>query len=463
MREGCPCSPPPVLLSVGGLLLFLLDAVLDVWAVVSLFQTGQYVYMGLLIALLFCSSSLVQVFSWIWYTDIQEPETYTPTSDFQEPETKQKTKVETSKLDSWQRCMAKKRLIGLLHILHLGMFFRLAVSIRKSVKSKKLEKSSEEEINEYLDKLMLHDVGMLNLFETFTESVPQLVLMITLIMQEQQLQLFTGCKIAGSLASITYCLLSYHTSMRKLISRKQKMGWSSSAVFFLWNLFLITPRVLAVALFASILPCYIAAHFLSWWVLLFLWAWRQKTDFMETERGERLYRATVGLIWYFSWFNVLKGKTRTTNIIYHACMGADIGLLLGLWFWQRSVESARLNPLPVNPYVLIVTLPALYITGLLLKLLYYWKFHPRFKDETSHAEPLTELQAEPQKKIPHKRAAVLNDSDSVSSEESEPANSKTDMSPAALDEQNSEAEQTTKPQRVIADVHNRMKNMAFNF
>ncbi|KAL6457587.1 hypothetical protein MHYP_G00345500 [Metynnis hypsauchen] len=394
MREGCPCSLPPVLLSLGGLLLFLSDAVLDVWAVVSLFQTGQYVYMGLLIALLFCSSSLVQVFSWIWF----------------------------------------------------------AVSISKSMKSKKSEKSGETA--EYLDELMLHDVGMLNLFETFTESIPQVVLMITLIMQEQELLLFTGFKVAGSLASITFCLLSYHTSMRKLISRKQEMGWSSSALFFLWNLLLITPRVLAVALFASILPCYIAAHFLSWWVLLFLWAWRQKTDFMETEGGEWLYRATVGLIWYFSWFNILKGKTRTTSIIYHVCMAADMGLLLGLWFWKRSVELARLSPPPVNPYILIGGLPALYITGLLLKLLYYWKFHPRFKEETSYTEPPTELQAKPQKKRQHKRAAVLNDSDFVSSEESEPA---------ALDEQNSESEQTTKPQGNITAVHKRMRNMAFNF
>ncbi|KAL7830128.1 hypothetical protein SRHO_G00312550 [Serrasalmus rhombeus] len=99
-------------------------------------------------------------------------------------------------------------------------------------------------------------------------------------------------------------------------------------------------------------------------------------DFMDTEGGESLYRATVGLIWYFSWCNVSKGKTKVKSIIYHVCMGADMVLLLVLWFWKRSVESARLSPLPVNPYILIGGLPVLYITGLLLKLLYYWKFHP---------------------------------------------------------------------------------------
>ncbi|KAL6457585.1 hypothetical protein MHYP_G00345480 [Metynnis hypsauchen] len=345
------------LLSLLSTLLFLLDVALDVWAIVSLYQDGEYVYMGVLIALLLCSSILVHVFSWIWYSD---PETST------------------------DKFVWKYGLIGPLHVFQLGLFLRFTSLVELSLC--KLKQRGYH-FQEGVAVCLKHDLSMLRLFETFSESVPQLVLMITFTMQEQELQLFTACKIAASLMSIAVSVLFYHREMRDFIPEDQEMGWSSSAVFFLWNLLLITPRVLAVALFASILPCYIAAHFLSWWVLLFLWAWRQKTDFMDTEGSEWLYRATVGLIWYFSWFNVSKGKTKVKSIIYHVCMGADMGLLLGLWFWKRSVESACLSSLPVNPYILIGGLPALYITGLLLKLLYYWKFHPkrlltslRFKD-----------------------------------------------------------------------------------
>ncbi|XP_036421902.1 XK-related protein 8-like [Colossoma macropomum] len=350
------------LLSLLSTLLFLLDVALDVWAIVSLYQDGEYVYMGVLIALLLCSSILVHVFSWIWYS---EPETST---------------------DKFAR---EYGLIGPLHVFQLGLFLRFASLIEISIR-KIIQRS--DRFQEGVAVFLKHDLSVLRLFETFSESVPQLVLMITFTMHEQELQLFTAFKIAGSLVSIAISVLFYHRDMRDFVPEDQKMGWSSSAVFFLWNLFLITPRVLAVALFASILPCYIAAHFLSWWVLLFLCAWRQKTDFMDTEGGEWLYRATVGLIWYFSWFNVSKGKTKVKSIIYHVCMGADIGLLLGLWFWKRSVESARLNPLPVNPYILIGALPALYITGLLLKLLYYWNFHPncpslRFGDRDETPRP----------------------------------------------------------------------------
>ncbi|KAI4871778.1 hypothetical protein NFI96_014713, partial [Prochilodus magdalenae] len=396
MRENFLRLLLSVAFPLGGLLLFLLDVVLDIWTVVSLYQTGQYVYMGLLIALLLCSSVLVHTFSWMFYVDTLKP------PDLLKPDS------EDSEVDNWKRCIAKRGLIRKLHILQLGMFFRFTVFIWKLIILKKKKKKSG-----YIDQLMMHDLRMLGLFETFSESIPQLVLMLTLVMQEQELQLFTGFKIAGSLASICCSLLSYHIGMRKLRVSKQKMKWTSSAAFFLWNLFLIVPRVLAVALFASVLPSYISVHFLCWWVLLFICACIQKTDLMENKGGEWLYRATVGLIWYFSWYNVSKGKTRITSTIYHACMMVDMALLLGLWFWKRSVESARLGPLCINPYVLIGGLPVLYVIGLLLKLLYYWKFHPRVEEDMPD-------KADGSNQIFHKRAAAA-DSSPDSSGEAEPA------------------------------------------
>ncbi|KAI4871777.1 hypothetical protein NFI96_014712, partial [Prochilodus magdalenae] len=338
------------LLTLLSTLLFLLDVALDLWAIVSLYEEGEYVYMGVLIALLLGSSIVLHVFSWIWYAD---------------PEISHETNTD--------KFASKYGLIGPLHILQLGVFLRLAsvleISLHKLV----------QRCDHFLDGVaafLKHDLSMLRLFETFTESIPQLVLMITLTLQERELHMFTASKIAGSLISITITVLFYHRDMRDFVPEDQKMGWSSSVVFFLWNLFLITTRVFAIALFASVLPCYIGVHFLCWWFLLFICACNQKTDFMENKGGEWLYRATVGLIWYFSWFNVASGRTKVKSIIYHACMMVDLGLLLGLWFWKRSVESARLGPPPINPYIVIGGLPALYAIGLLLRLLYYWKFHP---------------------------------------------------------------------------------------
>ena len=89
------------LLTLLSTLLFLLDVALDLWAIVSLYEEGEYVYMGVLIALLLCSSIVLHVFSWIWYVD---------------PEISHETNTD--------KFAFKYGLIGPLHILQLGVFLR---------------------------------------------------------------------------------------------------------------------------------------------------------------------------------------------------------------------------------------------------------------------------------------------------------------------------------------------------
>lgn len=166
-------------------------------------------------------------------------------------------------------------------------------------------------------------------------------------------------------------VVDYHRSLRSFLPDKAKQAWGSSVVYFLWNLLLIAPRVTCVALFASVLSYFVAFHFLLLWPVLVLWAWRQNTGFMDSAAGEWLYRATVGLIWYFSWFNVAEGHTRSRSVIYHAFMVVDSAVLLVTWWYYRDPTATR-------PYALIMVavVPACYTLGLLVKTLYYCRFHP---------------------------------------------------------------------------------------
>ncbi|XP_027033679.1 XK-related protein 8-like [Tachysurus fulvidraco] len=339
------------------LIFFLLDVVLDLWAVECLYEKEKYFSIGLLIFFLLGSSVLMQIFSWIWYSD----------PDKTAPETK---------VESFIR---RHNLLGLVHIFQLGVLLRIAAVIEISIcRFKRRDLCPTTNLIH-----IKHNLKMLLLFEAFSENVPQLVLLTPFIVEMQEIQVFTVLKIT----SLSYTVLSYHRKMREFLADKHKMGWSSSVFYFLWNSFLIGPRVVSVTLFASELPCYIAAHFLSLWTLLVLWAWWQKTDFMDSKAGEWLYRATVGIIWYFSWFKVMvkknkvaPGSTKHKAVIYHVVMGMDTMLLLALWWWKRSVESARLCPLPIDPNLLITLLVTIYIIGVLLKLVYYWKFHPKHAD-----------------------------------------------------------------------------------
>lgn len=178
--------------------------------------------------------------------------------------------------------------------------------------------------------------------------------------------------MAASTTSIAWMVVDYHRSLRSFLPDKAKQGWGSSLVYFLWNLLLIAPRVAAIALFASVLPRYIAGHFLTLWPILVFWAWRQETDFMDSAGGEWLYRATVGLIWYFSWFNVAEGRTRGRSIIYHSFMITDGSILLATWWCYR-------DPVLTQPYAfaLLIALPLSYFLGLAFKALYYCCFHPK--------------------------------------------------------------------------------------
>uniref|UniRef100_A0A4W5RI69 XK-related protein n=1 Tax=Hucho hucho TaxID=62062 RepID=A0A4W5RI69_9TELE len=336
------------LLTVGGMLLFLLDVALDVWAVVSFYQEEAYVFMGLLVFLLLGSSALVQAFSWLWY-------------HYDKDSTETRTESLVKNLHS----------LKILHVFQMGVYLRYAGLVRISICGFCCGKRYMEGNAVYLT----HDLSMLRLIETFSESAPQLVLMITIIIQRGEVEPITILKALGSVSAIAVSVTMYHRSLRSFLPDKAKQGWSSSVVYFMWNLLLIGPRVAAVALFSSVFPCFIAAHLLSSWMVLFFAAWKLKTNFMDSGGGEWLYRATVGLIWYFSWFSIVGGHTRRQSTVYHTWIGVDIGMLCGFWVWQM-----KKNPyfeLPLDPYVIPGIMISLYIAGLCLKVIYYKFCHPK--------------------------------------------------------------------------------------
>lgn len=189
-------------------------------------------------------------------------------------------------------------------------------------------------------------------------------------------------KAFGSASTIAFTVTMYHRSLRSFLPDKEKQKMTSSVVYFLWNLFLISSRLTALALFASVLPCFIFTHFSCSWVVLLFFVWRCKTDFMDSPCGEWLYRATVGLIWYFDWFNVRKGRTRNRTLLYHGYILADISLLCSLWCWKMiSAEPPYFEISSMCAIIIAVSVVAVYILGLIFKMIYYKWFHPNVSKE----------------------------------------------------------------------------------
>ncbi|XP_028819312.1 XK-related protein 8-like [Denticeps clupeoides] len=336
-----------------GLGFCLADVVLDVLLVVEFYQEGAYACLGVMIFLLLLSSLLLQAFSFLWYN-------YGPTEQ----------QRQLSSFVYIEKYLKNQSLLRTLHVLQLGIYFRFAAVLEISVRNLKAREPQKESVAVYLN----HDLSMLRLIETFVESAPQLALMMCVMLLRDDLEIITGLKTAASLSAIAFSVLMYHRSLRSFLPNKANQDWSSSLVYFLWNLLLIGPRLGALALFASVEPCYTAAHFLVLWPVLVLWAWRQDTDFMDSQCGEWLYRATVGVIWYFSWFNVSAGSTRNKSIIYHSLMSVDTAVLLTVWFFKKE-EPFRLGP--VSAPLLLVVITSLYSLGIIVRIVYYGFFHPK--------------------------------------------------------------------------------------
>ncbi|XP_031593892.2 XK-related protein 8-like [Oreochromis aureus] len=348
-----------------GLPLYLVDIGLDIWTAVSFYKEKAYACLAVLLVLLLGSSLLTQAYSWLWYS-------------YDKFERK-------SKVERWPT----ERLLKLLHVFQLGIYFRHAGVLEKAVENFMTKLPDAEGVAVFLS----HDLSMLRIVETFSESAPQLTLMLTIILQQGHLDPVTVLKAVGSASAIAFTVTTYHRSMRSFLPAKKTQNIISSVICFIWNLVLISSRLTALALFASVLPCFIFAHFICSWLVLFFFAWRSKTDFMESPGGEWLYRATVGLIWYFNWFNVAEGTTRYRTALYHGYILTDICILCAVWCWKMSTDPPDFVIEPMHALITAACVIAVYVLGLILKVIYYKVFHPNLdKDELKGAS--TEQQPE---------------------------------------------------------------------
>ncbi|XP_042080706.1 XK-related protein 8-like [Haplochromis burtoni] len=97
-----------------------------------------------------------------------------------------------------------------------------------------------------------------------------------------------------------------------------------------------------------------------------------------------------GLIWYFNWFSVAKGM-RIRSVLYHAYILIDICILCGLWCWKMSTDPPDFVTHPLTTAACVV---AVYVLGLLFKVIYYTFFHPNLDKDKLKGATITEEQPE---------------------------------------------------------------------
>uniref|UniRef100_A0A3B3VSB2 XK-related protein n=1 Tax=Poecilia latipinna TaxID=48699 RepID=A0A3B3VSB2_9TELE len=315
---GKPKSIWSFFLDLLGLLLFLLDIVLDFKTLVMFGLNREYGYFAVLLILLVGSAVLTHTFSWLWYKG-----------------------DEFAMMTNLERILYPN--LGFLHIFHLGIYTRW-VQCKQD---------------------WLH------------------------LLSECYCLCFSSVrKILVSFVSIIFSEVKYYKSVMSCLSETNQY-WCCScttvmrfAIIFLWKLLLVLSRLVALALFASVEPCFIFTHFVCSWLLLFFVASYIETKqedsvFRKSTVEKWLFRGTVALIWYFSWFSgVVKRRTSKLMLFYHLYMLVDIWVLCGLWYWGISSNPLHLEISSLNIAIFAGSVPVFYLIGLFWKAIYFYGLHP---------------------------------------------------------------------------------------
>ncbi|KAM4725437.1 XK-related protein 8-like [Anableps anableps] len=348
-----------------GFTLFLLDIVLDIWTAVKFYREEAYEALAVLVVLLIGSSLLTHVYSWLWY-----------------------------KYDNFTMMTNLERImysyIGVLHIFQAGVYVRHAAIVTASIENFHCKSPDLRKIIQYRK----HDLRILRIFESFSESAPQIVLMLTIALRNEGwiLNVITVLKTLVSLLSITFSEAKYYRSLISFLPEETDQSCGSSCwaalrlvLYFIWKLLLLSCRLVALALFASVEPCYIFTHFVCTWLVLFFSVSYINTNFMKCTGGKWLFRSTLALIWYFSWFSgVVKGKTSKLMLRYHIYMLVDISVLCGVWYWRMSQDPPHFEISCLKVAITAAVVPIIYIFGLLCQAIYLFGLHP---DGKEHPEP----------------------------------------------------------------------------
>ncbi|KAK7898211.1 hypothetical protein WMY93_019064 [Mugilogobius chulae] len=310
--------------TITGLVLTLLDIILDVVTAVYFYKDQDYIRLGLLIGFLVASSVLVQIYSWLFY------------------------KYEDFQRDTQVEKKPSLKLLKILHFLQLGTYLRHMGVMEVSVGKYLAFKGKAPDPGDVV--FLSHDVVMLRIVQAFSESLPQIVLMVTTNIQRGHMDTILVLKAVVSALVVSFTVLSYHRSLRSFLEHRQKQTYISSGIYCLWNFLLMAARVSALSLFASVLPRYIPLHFACSWIVLFICVWRCQTDFMDSKAGEILHRCTMALVWYFNWLNVNQGKTLKRSW-FSSAGAAPLALALALRLVLSDPQVHMLLELQVHESV----------------------------------------------------------------------------------------------------------------
>ncbi|KAJ8034087.1 XK-related protein 6 [Holothuria leucospilota] len=223
----------------------------------------------------------------------------------------------------------------IIHVLQLGPLYRYIIVLQTGLEAKKSK--------DLLDfDLLYHqqsDVCMLRLFESFMESAPQVVLQLYIMIATNEENFFTGISATVSLVSLCWAIAVYSRIHRRVREDKKVVSWPGVVLQAVWRIGMISSRVVALVLFATVFKAYVFLVIGIHWLVMFFWVFLQETDFSSTWLEERLFNAVIAIIYIFCFFNLKEGTSRYRVFVFYTVIFVEnVGFLM---LWHSSPEAER--------------------------------------------------------------------------------------------------------------------------
>ncbi|KAH1182488.1 XK-related protein 7 [Mauremys mutica] len=377
------------------LLVFFSDGASDLWLAADYYLRRQFWWFGLTLLFVLLPSLVVQLLSFRWFVyDYAAPRAPGPAAA---PAPAAGTKDSGCTKDSGRpgsallsppparapapapgayRTRGCCRLCvwilqSLIHLLQLGQVWRYLRTLYLGLQSRW---QSEHRQRHFYWRMMFEsaDISMLRLLETFLKSAPQLVLQLSIMVQQNNIEPLQGLSASASLVSLAWMIASYQKVLRDSREDKMPMSYKGAVVQILWHLFTIAARAIAFALFASVFQLYFGIFIVTHWCIMTFWIIQGETDFCMSKWEEIIYNMVVGIIYIFCWFNVKEGRSRGRMAIYYTITLAENAALTGLWYMYYDRQATS----DFDALIIVCVVSSSFALGIFFMFIYYCLLHP---------------------------------------------------------------------------------------